>query len=225
MPDDADHQHQPEQVWDEYEWERFLQQQDRKTERYMELLEKYMDDPNRDQIIAREMGWHHLLDDTEPDWLSDLSSRVEDEMDEMLEGDEEEGTNWLEGTESFEMHPLYQASFALTVWIDQLFDELNDLQNHPSAVKLATQSAIASAKLAAALSDDDVDEIGMTIAYLKRSLKAISNAMEAGVQLKKELNLSPERFATLNHRLFQIRDGIITLMGEFRAEWRRRYGA
>ena len=82
----------------------------------------------------------------------------------------------------FEMHPLYQASFALTVWIDQLFDELGDLQNHPSAVKLATQSAIASAKLAAALSDDDIDEIGMTIAYLKRALKAITNAMEAAVR-------------------------------------------
>jgi len=59
MADDEDH----EKVWDEYDWERFLQQQDRKTERYMELLEKYIDDPNRDLIIAREMGWYHLLDD------------------------------------------------------------------------------------------------------------------------------------------------------------------
>ena len=46
---------EPEEIWDEYDWERFLQQQDRKTEQYMELLERYMDDPNRDQIIAREM--------------------------------------------------------------------------------------------------------------------------------------------------------------------------
>ena len=124
----------------------------------------------------------------------------------------------------FEMHPLYQASFALTVWIDQLFDELGDLQNHPSAVKLATQSAIASAKLAAALSDDDIDEIGMTIAYLKRALKAVSNAMDAAVMLRSEIPLSKDRFAVLNSRLFQIRDGIIALMGEYRTEWRRRYG-
>src|SRR5207253_2178297 len=117
------------------------------------------------------------------------------------------------------------ASYALTGCMAQLFVELGDLQNHPSAVKLATQSAIASAKLAAALSDDDVDELGMTIAYLKRALKAITNALDAGVALNKELNLAPERFAALNHRLFQIRDGIITLMGEFRGEWRRRYGA
>ena len=63
-----------ERVWDEYDWERFLQQQDCKTEKYMELLEKYLDDPNRDQIIAREMGWHHLLDDNGKDWSANLDS-------------------------------------------------------------------------------------------------------------------------------------------------------
>jgi hypothetical protein len=218
-PDD-----QPERVWDEYQWERFLQQQDRKTEHYMELLEKYMDHPDRDQIIAREMGWSHLLDGAEEDWLEEADAQLTSELG--LEGEEDDGGEGGEGgVGDFEMHPLYQASFGLTVWIDQLFDELGDLQNHPSAVKLATQSAIASAKLAAALSDDDIDEIGMTIAYLKRALKAITNSMEAAVQLRSEVNLSKERFALLNTRLFQIRDGIIALMGEYRTEWRRRYGS
>jgi len=54
---------EPDRVWDEYEWERFLQQQDHKTEKYMELLEKYLDHPQRDQIIAREMGWTQLLNE------------------------------------------------------------------------------------------------------------------------------------------------------------------
>ena len=211
----------PEKIWDEYDWERFLQQQDRKTERYMELLEKYLDDPNRDQIIASEMGWNHLINESGTSWMEEADSLFSEEMEMMKDsgGDDRE----TEDEEGFEMHPLYQAAFALTVWLDQLFEELGDLQNHPAAVKLATQSAIASAKLAAALSDDDVDELGMTIAYLKRALKAITNALEAAGQLKKEIKLSPRRFATLNRRLFQIRDGIITLMGEFRSEWRRRY--
>ena len=47
---------EPERTWDEYDWERFLQQQDHKTEKYMELLETYLDHPQRDQIIAQEMG-------------------------------------------------------------------------------------------------------------------------------------------------------------------------
>jgi hypothetical protein len=121
------------------------------------------------------------------------------------------------------VHPLYRASFDLTVWIDQMFEELGEGQNQAAAVKLSTQAAIASAKLAAALSDDDVDEIGMTIAYLKRALKAIIIALEAMVQLRRETIIDSERFTALNQRLFQIRDGIIELMGQFRAEFRRRF--
>ncbi len=108
-PDD-----QPERVWDEYQWERFLQQQDRKTEHYMDLLEKYMDHPDRDQIIAREMGWNHLLDGAEEDWIEEADAQLASELgldaDEEDDGDceDEEGG----GVGDFEMHPLYQASFA-----------------------------------------------------------------------------------------------------------------
>ena len=212
---------EPEKVWDEYDWERFLQQQDRKTEKYMELLERFIDDPNRDQIIAREMGWYHLLDKDGEKWVENVDSLFDEEFAEDMEDGDTPSENGDE--DGYEVHPLYQASFALTIWIDQLFEELGDAQNKPAAVKLSTHSAVASAKLAAALSDDDVDEIGMTIAYLKRALKAVMTALEAAVQLRKEVRLGEEKFATLNQRLFQIRDGIILLMGEYRSEWRRRY--
>ena len=213
---------EPERIWDEYDWERFLQQQDRKTEKYMDLLERYMDHPNRDQIIAREMGWYHLLDKDGEKWAENVDLRFDEEI-QAAEAEAENGEA-AEDDDGFEVHPLYKASFALTVWIDQLFEELGNVQSQPAAVKLSTQAAIASAKLAAALSDDDVDEIGMTIAYLKRALKAIMNALDAAVQLHKEAGLEAERFAMLNQRLFQIRDGIIQLMGDFRGEWRRRFG-
>ncbi len=217
------YEHEPEKAWDEYEWERFLQQQDHKTEKYMELLEKYLDHPQRDQIIAREMGWTQLIDGDE--WSDEVNALLADEAS----ASPEESISELEAvqgaTESFEDHSLYRASFALTVWIDQLFDENTSLQNEPAAVKLATHSALASAKLAAALSDDDVDEIGMTIAYLKRALKAITTSMEAGGQLLNERLISPRQHAVLTKRLFQVRDGIITLMGEYRGEWLRRFGS
>ena len=214
---------EPDRIWDEYDWERFLQQQDRKTEKYMELLERYIDDPNRDQIIAREMGWNHLLDKDGRDWAESVDALFEDESSAEEEGGMDEEKD--EAEDGFEVHPLYQASFALTVWIDQLFEEIRDLQNQPGAVKLSTHVAIASAKLAAALSDDDVDEIGMTIAYLKRALKAVMTAIDGAMQLRKEGSIDADRFGTLNQRLFQIRDGIIQLMGEFRTEWRRRFEA
>ena len=205
-------------VWDEYQWERFLQQQDHKTEKYMELLEKYLDHPQRDEIIAREMGWTHLSADD--DWSQDFEAEADESPDEaaLAAGD------FINSPQSFEDHKLYRDSFALTVWIDRLFDDHPALANEPAAVKLATHSALASAKLAAALSDDDVDEIGMTIAYLKRALKAITLAMEAAVALRAEELITLPQQAAVTRRLFQVRDGIISLMGEWRSEWVRRHG-
>jgi hypothetical protein len=216
---------EPDRVWDEYEWERFLQQQDHKTEKYMELLEKYLDHPQRDQIIAREMGWTQLLNEEEGEsWNDEVDAMLAEESRAVNgeTGDAGEASAFADG---FEDHTLYRAAFALTVWIDQLFDDQAALQNEPAAVKLATHSALASAKLAAALSDDDVDEIGMTIAYLKRALKAITTSMEAGGQLLSEKLITAQQHSVLQQRLFEVRDGIITLMGQYRGEWLRRFGS
>jgi hypothetical protein len=217
----AGYEGESERMWDEYDWERFLQQQDQKTEQYMQLLETHLDDPQRDEIIAREMGWMQLLD--AKDWSA--------EVDALLDGDGNEEDDFTIDqaarlADTFEEHGLYRAAFALTIWIDQLFDQNPSLQNEPGAVKLATHSALASAKLAAALSNDDVDEIGMTIAYLKRALKAITISMDAAAQLRQPSELiTATQHSVLLQRLFQVRDGIITLMGEHRTEWRRRFGS
>src|SRR5712675_2279967 len=142
----AEYEGEPEGVWDEYQWERFLQQQDGKTEKYMQLLETYLDDPDRDEIIAREMGWTQLLDAN--DWSAEVDALLDDDVPE-----DEEATldTASRSAAEFEEHDLYRAAFALTIWIDQLFDENVSLQNEPAAVKLATHAALASAKLAAAL--------------------------------------------------------------------------
>ena len=211
--------HEPERAWDEYDWERFLQQQDHKTEKYMELLEKYLDDPQRDQIIAREMGWTQLLESK--DWSAEVDAMLDEDSN---DNEIDDGMEPATPLDTFEDHSLYRAAFSLTIWIDQLFDQDSSLQNEPAAVKLATQSALASAKLAAALSDDDVDEIGMTIAYLKRALKAITTSMDAAGLLLSERLITAEQHSVLQQRIFQVRDGIITLMGEYRGEWRRRFG-
>ena len=217
----AEYEGDSERIWDEYEWERFLQQQDGKAETYMQLLETYLDDPDRDEIIAREMGWTQLLDAN--DWSAEVDALLDkDPAEEPDNACDQEQTS----AEPFEDHDLYRAAFALTIWIDQLFDQNPSLQSQPAAVKLATHAALASAKLAAALSGDNLEEIGMTIAYLKRALKAVTIAMQAAAQLRTPARqITRAEYAVLQQRLFHVRDGIITLMGEYRGEWRRRFGA
>src|SRR5436853_3026447 len=211
---------EPERMWDEYDWERFLQQQDGKTEKYMQLLETYLDDPRRDEIIAREMGWTQLLD--AKDWTAEVDVLLEETA---AQEDEADVDPVDASRETFQEHHLYRAAFDLTLWIDQLFDQNAGLQNEPTAVKLATHSALASAKLAAALSGDTIDEIGMTIADLKRALKAITISMDAAAQLLSEELITRAQYSVLQQRLFQVRDGSVNLIGEYGVEWRRRFGS
>jgi hypothetical protein len=169
------------------------------------------------------MGWSQLLD--AKDWSAEVETLLNEDWRSNVEDasvDDEQKSSLVE---TFEDHNLYRAAFGLTLWIDQLFDEDASPQNEPAAVKLATHSALASAKLAAALSDEDVDEIGMTIAYLKRALKAITVSMDAAAQLLSEKLITTAQHCVLQQRLFQVRDGIINLMGEYRGEWRRRFGS
>ena len=47
--------------WDENDWERFLQRADARTAKFQELFETLIHHPNRDRLIAQEMGWEEEL--------------------------------------------------------------------------------------------------------------------------------------------------------------------
>jgi hypothetical protein len=58
---DSKKHHPPEDKdWDEFDYEKLMRECDARTDKYGELLDKYMDHPDRDRIIAREMGWTWL---------------------------------------------------------------------------------------------------------------------------------------------------------------------
>jgi hypothetical protein len=212
------------EVWDEYQWERFLQQQDRNTEKYFGLLEKYIDHPDRDKIIAREMGWESFDEDRDAEWDEEAESLCEEELLQTEEADEQQDDDSDGDFEEFSRSPIYQDTLKLHTWINAWLDRDAHLKDHPEAVRLATRSAVCGAKLAAALCGDDHTEIGMTIAYLKRGLKAANDALDAGALLAADGKMTPRQRQALNKLIFRVRDRIVDLMSEYRAEWRKRYG-
>jgi len=214
------------EVWDEYQWERFLQQQDRNTEKYFGLLEKYIDHPDRDKIIAREMGWESFDEGRDAEWDEEAETLCEEELSQEDDEDEEEDDDEeSDGDfEEFSRSPIYQDTLKLHTWINAWLDRDAQLKDHPEAVRLATRSAVCGAKLAAALCGDDHTEIGMTIAYLKRGLKAANDALDASALLAQDGKMTSRQRVALNKLIFRVRDRIVDLMSEYRAEWRKRYG-
>lgn len=211
----ANENQQPDRMWDEYDWERFFQVQDRKTEQYLDLLEKYADSPDRDHIIAQEMGWP-------PGCASDQeiqsASEAVDARHENAAAEES-----FSGEQSPEHHPLYVQTETLAAWLENAWRVRAVLfEGEPALDELSEQLGILSANIVAALSGQDDEELGMTIAFLKRGLRAANLALNATEQVHRKGIFGRVRHKHLRESLFGIRDGIVQMMGEFRVLWRRR---
>src|SRR5438034_4434765 len=58
-------QKDPEADWDEHDYEKFLKESDARTDKYLELLDKYGDSEEAEAKIAKEMGWERELTEEE----------------------------------------------------------------------------------------------------------------------------------------------------------------
>ncbi len=221
MPDDEFPEPSSGRPWDEYDWERFLQQQDRKTDEYLRLLETYADHPDRDAIIAKEMGWDDLEDDSGHDWGDELDEIFSEEV---AEADDAEPGKTPDLLVNRERHPLASDAFNLTLQVSKwIGTEPHSPAGDAAASQLFAGVSNCGAKLSAALGDD-YDEIGMTLAYLKRGLKSIMGGLEAIEPCRKSGLINAAQAAELQKRIFVVRGGIIEIMGNLRGEFRRRHG-
>jgi len=202
--------------WDEYAWERFLQQQDRITEKYIFLLEKYMNHPDRDWLIAKEMGWGD--GDAEIDgFISELEEEIEDPLNDAHES--------LQDKEDlYAKSPLFQRTLRLNQRISRLMDRHPELEEHPEMIQLAACAATCGTKLAGGIAQTDFTELGMRIAYLKRGLKAANDALGLCESLITRGLLTRRQLIGVRRDLFTLRNATVARMGECRAEWRRRFG-
>jgi hypothetical protein len=213
---------------DEFEWERFMKKADARTEKYGELLEKYMDHPDRDQIVAREMGWDRLADDL--DAYNEAVEKGEIEAVEFNEEDFEkpvpnpltEGTDWIIGSCGRPVHPLQELT---TETVMNLWHECKDagLLEESAANddlhEMLFKGQCIGAKLAGALNGLAYDrsfEHAFIVACLKRALPYFDEMMIALEKVKAEELLASERLAVFSTDMFAIRAEIVQLIEHFR---------
>jgi len=92
------------EIWNEYRWERFMQESDMRSEQYRRLLEKYLDHPDRDKIIEKEVGWDWMLDEMEAGERGESFDDEDFEMDDIFDDEMDEEEEWKKhtGYESYE---------------------------------------------------------------------------------------------------------------------------
>lgn len=221
-------QKDPREEWDEHDYEKLMKESDARTDKYLELLEKYGDSEEAEELIAKEMGW---FDEDETDVEADDERLSVEEMNEICEAaaneplpepePHREGIDWIRTEDGDLRHPLQHRCFesAMKYWqvaevhgLERLADK--DLD------QFVFEFQTTGAKLAGALNGiargQGFSDDAFTVACLKRALDHLHKT-QAGLEGVAGKKLLPESLVVAARKeLFEIREGILNLMDEFR---------
>jgi hypothetical protein len=214
-----------EKEWDEFRCEELLRESDARDEKYRRLLEKYLDHPDSDKIIAHEMGWTWIEEALEEkakqgDEQTDAGDSLFVETELPAPEPSREGIDWVRDEHGEIAHPIKKRA---TDMVYSLLDELraagNPEEHHPALADFVSHTMILSGKLAGALGSlarGWSDEFGLTIASLKRALEVLHQALTAAASPGPDMPFPAERLAYFRDELFAIREQVIALMATLR---------
>jgi len=208
------------EIWDEHRWEEFFRESDKRTDKYIRLFEKYMDHPDCERIIAEEMGWTHLTDESEDEkeWLDEFG------MEEYEEGEEWKRLAGYEPTDfdSFENLPLYKLAFQFTIDAMKLVEGHLSECDDEAVKRFAGAITIPPAKIAGGFSFGfDQDSIGGNIANCKRGLNAANKMLDALYDIGEKKLLGRDTYLEFYSRGKEVRDELAIYIVELRERFRR----
>ena len=213
--------------WNEHDYEKFMKESDARTDKYMELLDKYGDSDEAEEIIAKEMGWDEELTPEEAElkqqWIEEMNAASAEalEVPESEPDPAREGVDWIRTEEGDVRHPLQHRckESAMRFW-DEI-DELDEaVSQNEDVSQFVTEWLTAGAKLAGALGGvargDSFQDPSFLVAYLKRALDHLHKS-QAGLEAAAQAGLLPDALVvSARQELFGIREGILKLMDQFR---------
>jgi len=216
------------EVWDEFKWEEFMQQQDRKVDKLMELMDKYHQDPNCDDIIAREMGWTELMKDDNSDDVEEWNRLSQLDDDDDMEGEEWKVAAGIMENEDMREEKMYKQlpafrlahEFGLRAF--RFAEQLPEKSREDSdVVDFVSNAMIPAAKLAGGASfDEDTSMLGGSIAYCKRGLHAANKCIEALQAMKTRKMVDEASYMSLFKEAKEMRDAIAVYVLELRERFR-----
>ncbi len=195
---------------DEFEWELFLRASDRRATKLGELMEKYLDDPERDRLIAREMGWT---------WIEEMLAAEAERS-----GEREPDDTGFEESEPAEMeeepsrHPLVARLINRSATLVKLAGDRrdNDLEEMIGGFMAVGPKIAGSLVIARPGRNANGEFNGLVVARLKRALGELSRALNAAGRLKQKETELPFPIDEWVTEMLETRQEILLLMNEFR---------
>lgn len=206
---------------DEFEWEKALRESDELTDQFCRAFNQYADHPNRDELIAREMGWDQDAAASGPH--GKLPWEIPDEAFEnqapQTPNPATEGKDWIRDNEGEIHHPLCHAAIIGALAMRCTAQDRGWLEADPAVAEMLFQFQMMSAKLVGALDglayDDDPD-CGFVVACLKRALHHLHQSMAAQNQAVANGAADREWLKNCRAVMLPLREQILAQMQRFR---------
>lgn len=216
-PSENEWEEQGELTWNEFDWEKYLREQDNAISRYLNFYEKLQGHPERIDETARLMGWE------EGDW----SAETESEIEAMEEAAENESASDYEGLEPYTLHknPVFIATKAIYLglgrqWLEVAADPLKVAQ--PLALAFQTALHRGEDQASLAIQALDLGDYAMAVSLFKRALRELNSSL-ALLDASRSGNhpaVTAFRERTLP-RLFDLREIWLRVINECRDELAR----
>ena len=203
------------EFWDEFQWERYLQELDQRTENYFKLAHRSTDAMEAIENISIQ---NESQDVENPPLFFSLQDCLLEDYQDCEEYDVFE--------KSLLDNPLYPTIEKLHLWVEKWLESIPKEKEETLVLCLATLITILNSKISTALSlnlEEDM-ELGMMIAYLKRGLKSANDALDSELELFKQGSLTQKEHEEVTDLIFLLRNQVVDMMKECRREWIRRYG-
>jgi hypothetical protein len=206
-----------------------MREADEMVDTYAQLEREYEDNPDKEKLLARDMGWTWMEDPAVQEALNvpleDPPAPEEDEQafPPLVPNPATEGEDWVKTDDGDIRHPLAHRAltFAIGIWRD-LHPKRGEGEFppvHPDLTALQFNIQSLSAKLAGALNDvmyDYPPEGGFITAYLKRALGYLNQAANTLELVTKKELLDPGLQAKYKQTLMGFRQEILKLMDKYR---------
>lgn len=200
---------QPDDTWNEFDWERALRESDEQARKYFLLLQRFCDLPGGEELIARQMGAgfeQAFLDfDFEADWDFDG-------LNEELEGgtgdDANSNGNDDDDVLFYERDPVFSSLRQAAVGWCNVYAAILPEEARRDGLNVLYYIGRALANLSFGVDDGTYEHPAGSTAFAKRSLACLNRAIATIDRINQENPRYQDLLRTIRNHLVGCTDGL-----------------
>jgi len=216
-PSENDWEERGDLAWNEFDWERYLREQDDVLHRYLAFYEQLRDHPERIDEVAHFMRWDEGV------WSTDSSQAEPDDLDNTPENDDD--TNFRAEPYTLHKSPVFIATKAIYLSIKRAWERIAiDPAKIAQPLAITFQTSLHRGEEHAMLAVQALDfgDYAMATSLLKRALAELNQTL---AQLESGMPHASRALKNFHDdtlpRLFDLREIWLRVMNECRQELQR----